>query len=406
MKQIHVIFSALLLAVWASAQSARANDSAFDGVGSTARLMRGENSAIRMVSEKVVLTAQKHGYTTRADFVFRNDSARALKVPMGFPESNSGEEATPKTQFTYFRTAVDGQPIQAKRTVLAQSDSNNIDTYWLKTVTFAPNQTRRVRVEFGSPYGGSTAWGYTRAVAYYFTGGNWRGKVAESTLEIHVDQAGLWRAVARDEKGKAMPFALTMSGQGANQRAVLRRVWKNWEAQQFVTVGLERVPPFWRLDTLGPDNGEFTLQSVAAAQTFRVGDKPDESRIDTVEPVMGFPTAVFTRNGTSYLWIGHLTDRLDLWGESLKPKVKKTFSPTTGFVVRAGKTRLSGKVGQKTMQINGKTVALGAPILSVPGQYQGTMTYLPLAPIARELGLRYSTQGERLFRLERGNWKG
>ena len=406
MKPFHATAGILALLVCGS--SARANDSAFDGVGSTARLMRGENSAIRMVSEKVVLTAQKNGYTTRADFVFRNDSARALKVPMGFPESNSGEEATPKTQFTYFRTAVDGQSVQAKRTVVAQTDANQIDTYWLKTVTFAPHQTRRVRVEFGSPYGGSTSWGFTRAVAYYFTGGNWRGKVAQSTLEIHVDQPGLWRAVARDDKGKAMPFALTMSGQGENQRAVLRRVWKDWEAQQFVTVGLERVPPFWRLDTLGPDNGEFTLQSVAAAQTFRVGDKPDESKIDTVEPVMGFPTAGFTRDGTFYVWIGHLTDRLSLWGESLTPKVKveKTYDAATGFVVRAGKTRLSGKVGQRTMKINGKTVALGAPILSVPSQYQGTMTYLPLAPVASESGLRYSMQGKRLFRLERGKWKG
>ena len=396
---LFLMFSGLL----ASATLARANDSAFDGVGGSARPTRGENKAIRMVRETVVLTASATTYATRADFVFRNDSATAQNVQMGFPEGNSGEEALAKTSFIGFRTLVDDAPVAARRTVLKEWDSSGFDVYWVKTVAFKPRQTRRVRVEFASPYGGSTSWGFTRGMVYVFTGGNWRGKVDESALEVRVSQPGLWRILARNDKDGTVPFTLTMTAPNVKPAgAVLRHVWKNWEAQESVTIGLERAQSFWRLDSGGPDNSDFTLQSVAASQTFRVGARPT-----TIEKSSGFPPMGLTRNDVFYVEAAHLSDRFGVWGEAQKPPVKSEFrrGGNNSFALISGKTRIDGHIGESSARVNGKTIALGAPILSVPHS-DSSFVFLPLAPIAKTLGLRVSFQGERLFRLERGSWRG
>ncbi len=402
MKPFPLALGALFLLL-ASATITRANDSAFDGVGGSPKPTQGENKAIRMVRETVVLTAGKEAYSTRADFVFRNDTGVAQTVQMGFPEGNSGEEAQAKTSFVGFRTLVDNQPVKARRTVLKEWDSSGFDTYWIKTVAFKPRQTRRVRVEFASPYGGSTNWGFSRGMVYAFTGGNWRGKVDESVLEVRLAQPGLWRFLAMSDQDRAVPFSLVKPPSNTTpQNAIFRHVWKNWEAQESVTMGLERVQPFWRLDSDGPNNGAFTLKSVAASQTVRVGAKPK-----TWEKSQGFPAMGLTYNGTFYVEAAHLSDRLGFWGESQKPVVKSNYGrgALNSFVLRAGNTRIEGRIGQNSIRINGKTVALGAPIILVP-HGDSPMIFLPLAPVAKTLGLRVSFSGERLFRLERGSWRG
>ena len=364
---------------------------------------KGENKAIRMVRETVVLTAGATTYATRADFVFRNETGNAQTVQMGFPEGNSGEEVSAKTSFIGFRTLVDDVPVAAARTTLKEWDSNGFDTYWTKTVTFKPRQTRRVRVEFASPYGGSTSWGFLRGMLYVFTGGNWLGKVDESVLEVRLSQPGLWRILAMNNRDGAVPLHLIETKSNTNPaNVVFRHVWKNWEAQESVTLGLERVQPFWRLDSSGPDNGEFTMKSVAASQTVRVGAKPA-----TPEKSDGFPPMGLTHNGIFYIEAAHLSDRLHTWGEAQKPPVKADYKrgANNGFVLSAGNTRIEGQIGQKSARINGKTVALGAPVIRV-NHGDSDIIFLPLAPISKNLGLRVSFAGERLFRLERGSWRG
>ena len=137
------------------------------------RPTRGENKAIRMKSEVVVLTAGLKDFATRADFVFENETGQSQTVPMGFPEGNFGDVSSAgplrKSGFKRFVTFVDGNRVAAKRTFLKDADEAGFDTYWLKTVSFAPHQTRRVRVEFLSPYGGNTNWGFTkRAVIFVY----------------------------------------------------------------------------------------------------------------------------------------------------------------------------------------------------------------------------------------------
>ena len=396
MKHFLVTLGALLTLL-ANTPATRANDSSFEGIGGSLRPTQGENKAIRMVRETVILTPGATTYATRADFVFRNETATAQTVQMGFPEGYFEDGASDKSSFIGFRTDVDGERVTARRTILAKYQ-DEFNVYWIKTVSFQPRQTRRVRVEFAARYSSSNNWGFSRALAYDFTGGNWRGKVEESVLEIRLTQPGMWRAVAVGARDAMLPLALTRTGSGAT----LRRVWKNWQAQQTVTIGLERVQPQWRLDSGGPDNSDFTLKSVAASQTVRIGISPTAP-----ENSAGFPPMGLTRNGVFYVEAAHLSERLSAWGESQNPKIEAQDQRDgkNNFVLNAGKTRIEGRVGQNSARINGKTVALGAPILRVP-HGDADLIFLPFAPVAKALGLRVSFAGEHLFRLERGSWRG
>ncbi len=383
---------------------ARANDSSFEGVGGSMRPTRGENGAIRMVRETVILTANANDFSTQADFVFANETGRSQNVSMGFPEGNFGDVSSDgpmKTSgFKGFVTSVDGSRVAAKRTILKEADALGFDTYWVKTVAFAPHQTRNVRVKFRSPYGGTTNWGMTRALSYAFTGANWRGDVRESVLEVRVTQPGLWRAVATGNGEKILPLSLAIGKKGAT----FRHVWKNWNAQQGVTVGLERATPFWRKDmgTPGYNSDGLELRTIAATQTVRVGPKPQG-----LEDSQGIPTEGFTYNGTFYVGVNYLRGKLDTWGNDQQPKFETSldYAQATGFDLRAGKLRLQGREGESMLRINGKTVAAGAPVIA--NRSGGMrMLYIPFAAIGHELGWKLTLSGERLFSLQRGNWQG
>ena len=397
MKRFLLTLCALFLLL-ANAPATRANDASFEGIGGSLRPTRGENKAIRMTRETVILTAGAETYATRADFVFRNDTAHTQTVQMGFPEGYFEDAASAKSRFIGFRTSVDNQKVTARRTISKTWDSDGFNTYWIKTVSFKPRQTRRVRVEFAAPYSSSNNWGFLRALAYAFTGGNWRGEVRESTLEVRLTQPGVWRAVAVGDDQKTLPLARSRCAGGA----VFRHVWKNWQAQQTVTIGLERVQPGWKLDSGGPDNGDFTLKCVAASQSVRVGAKPTAP-----EKSDGFPPMGLMRNTVFFVEAAHLSDRLEFWGDAQKPPILSDYKrgAQNSFTIISGKTRIEGRVGQSSARVNGKIIALGASILRVP-HGDSDLIFVPLAPIAKSLGLKFSLAGERLFRLERGNWRG
>src|SRR5690606_38790314 len=165
-----------------------ANDSAISGTSGTpgnlkATQLAGEHKTIRMVREQIVMTLGRSEYVTDAHFVFRNDGP-ATTVKMGFPEGAGGDSdfanLKKKTSFKEFKAWVDGREIKAMRMIAdANEDDFTLDALWVKTVPFQRGQTRNVRVRYRSPLGTSTDGDF---VFYDFTGGNWKGKVDESTL--------------------------------------------------------------------------------------------------------------------------------------------------------------------------------------------------------------------------------
>lgn len=383
---------------------AGANDSAFSGVGGTPRPMRGEHRSIQMQSEKILIRADAKGYSTDVDFVFVNHGGKT-SVQMGFPETSYEDgDAERKTVFLRFATFVDGRKALAKRVITSQGGPET-EAYWLKTVDFGPKQTRRVRVSYRSPWGGNTEWGTRTALAYDFTGKNWRGLVERSDLEIRVADEGLWLAAPHFAAplSASAPLAMELEvlpTKGTPRVAVFRKTWRSWQAQGNFLFGLTRMVPFWMLDRadVGPMQG--SPQSLATMRTFRIGNVPAElpSKVE-------LPPA-FRRNGVVYLSLNHLERRLGGFAYDLE---KRGGTKPEVAVKWDAKTRLTTlTAGAQTLSFAPNAAFEGTsarPIL-LRGVY-GDSLYVPLAAVAKNLGLTFASDVKsRFFDLKRGTWTG
>ena len=378
------VFAALIFLALASV--ANANDASFEGIAGSARPLKGENPWIQMESEKVILTANAKDFTTQADFVFRNHSNRRLSVPMGFPEGNYGDVASAgplqKSGFSSFATWVDGRKVVAKRTVLSEKAAQNadFDTYWLKTVEFAPLQTRRVRVVARSPYGGRAAWGLQNCLSYDFSGQNWRGNVEVSEFEVHVVQKGLWMAVMEAGGNKALDLEV----ETGPKRAILRRHWTNWPAKMSVSVGLQRAFPFWHAVALRVYNS-YDIHFFRSAQTFRVGAKPK-----TLENYGDFAPDGFVRDGTTYVSLSLLKRRVE---DEAKTKIALTYNAKKRQArLTRGRANWIFELDSTFIEIRSQgsctsaRVKLGAAPVLLHGN-SGSTFYVPLNHVVQALNL-------------------
>lgn len=389
----NAILSGLLLWPLAASPSlCHANDSAFSGVSGTPKPLRGEHRSIVMQSEKVVVTADDSHYDTVVDFVFRNDGG-ATSVQMGFPESSYGDvSADTKSTFLSFSTYVDGRKVAARRIVTSGGEGfGGTEAFWLKTVTFAPRQTRRIRVAYRSPMGGDTEWGTHSSLVYDFTGKNWKGKVERSELEVHITKPGLWIAYPRfDYKRLAMKLDVTTN------EAVFSKTWRNWEAQGSFLFGLTPTVPFWMMD-----KGITNNQRVLSTTTFRVGPVPKELPSQAEAP------HGFTRDNVTYISLSQLKRCLDGFTYNLEKYRGLKVATSLNW---NGKTQITTlRAGNKTLSFSpDKPVVPGgkSPIL-LPDRYGGSTLFVPLDAVARTLGLEYTIDSsKRLFELKRGNWTG
>lgn len=383
---------------------ASANDAAFSGAGGTPVPMRGEHHSIAMQSEKIRIVADLHYYDTTVDFIFRNDGP-ATSVQMGFPESSYGDEQVEKkSAFLRFNTWVDGRKVPAKRIVVSRGSDEEDKAYWLKTVSFGRHQSHRVRVAYRSPMGGTTMWGTNAALVYDFTGKNWKGEVERSDLEIRVKAPGLWLGVSKWEDG-----VLPMAFESRPNTAVFRKTWRHWQAQGSFLFGLTPAIPgsMWDRATLSPDIAPPAV--FRSARTFRVGPVPKE----LPDYGVNAPPA-FTRGGVTYVSLAHLKRRLSDFADDLekyrgvKALVDLSWdAKTKSSSLKAGAKTLvffegNAKIIKGTMPIQ----TLSSAPLVLHGQYDATL-YVPLAPVARLLGLEFKLMPqERLFELTRGRWDG
>jgi hypothetical protein len=387
----HATLWGLLLWPLAAISPSHANDSAFSGVGGTPKPLRGEHRSIVMQSEKVSIVANDATYDTVVDFIFRNDG-RATSVQMGFPESSYGDvSADKKSTFLSFATYVDGRKVAARRIVTNGGEGmGGTDAFWLKTVTFAPRQTRRIRVAYRSPMGGSVEWGIHKALNYPFTGQNGKGKVERSDLEIRVSKPGLW--IASPSFGYK-PLAMTQ--ETTPQATIFRKTWRNWQAQGEFTFGLTPTVPFWMMD-----RAISKEEVVLHATTFRVGPVPQELPNNAEAP------HGFMRDNVTYISLSHLQRRLDGFSYSLEKYRNLKVKTSLGWNEKSRSATL--RAGAKTLTFSPNTpVTPGGPRpILLPGTYGNTL-FVPLAKVSRDLGLEFSIDSsKRLFDLRRGNWTG
>ena len=363
----------------------RANDSAFTGVGGSLRPLRGEHRAVRMVREEVRIEVHGDHYRTQVDFEFRNETNRPVTVTMGFPETGHGDvdsaAAVRSTTFRRFATWVDDQQTPAQRTIARRPEEGSFTAYWTKQVRFAPNQTRRVRVEYESPFS-TMADPFSRRVPYDFTGGNWRGQVAESLLTIRIIAPGLHalRALISPRSDTAEPRSVRLEQNGDT----FTHRWRNWEAEGFFELSMMTTVP----DGLSLADGRIYGE---AYESFQRRDTSDgrlyltvpASSASAYNPNLWPP--LLRRDGRLFVALGSLRGWLDdkATGAGRQDQVELDFNdPATVATLRAGSRRMEFRAGTASVRVdNASNVALpAAPFIL--GEYE---MYVPLDEVLRIL---------------------
>lgn len=153
------------------------------GVGGTVGLRKGTHPTIRLVEEEIRVKLPER--TVRVTFRFRNEGP-ATKVVMAFPENGYlGGGATKedlkkarRSNFGYFRTAVDGKPFKPKLLKGAPDAESGLsyDHWWVKEVPFAKGQTRTVVNEYQGGWSWGPPWAHQAGFEYVLrTGASWKG---------------------------------------------------------------------------------------------------------------------------------------------------------------------------------------------------------------------------------------
>lgn len=365
--------------------TARANDSYFPGVAGSPVPSKNESPSIRMESEKVVLTLRPHDlFDTDANFVFVNDAAKKVTVRMGFPETNIGvigdDETTSSADFGFkkFVTTVNGRRVAAKRT--PTPGHSEYSHWWLKTVNFAPHERKRVAVMATSRLGGDTS-SASGILSYHFTGGNWKGLVSRSVLEVRVPLDGAWEAssfVSSQKNGRYVdkkPQFFKRQGVG-----ILCYEWKNWQAEGAAMVGLLRVMPGTL--TFNHGSAQQTADYYSTKINFRIGQKI--GAVDDSE-MQGF-----AREGVALVSFAYLAER----ARAAKIKQSATYdAKTQTATLQVGNAKATFVAGQRTMQVteNGVTrqIKLRAAPTLVSVRPRGRRLYVPLREAARALGFTF-----------------
>lgn len=385
-----------------------ANDAYFAGNIGTPKLFTGENRRIRMESEKVVLTLKPDSrFETDARFVFVNDSAKKTTVRMGFPEVNSPNDYKNgqlkiNQPFHQFATFVGGRKVEAWRTVISTPGKELDDVWWMKTVTFTPHERKNVRVVALSSDGTAVVIGSRHSLSYAFTGKNWKGLIARSDLEVRFPISGLWTVIAFAwNPGAKQPAYWKPLVEVKNGVGILRRTWRNWQAQSFVVFNASRVMPGWMEDKSEARAGSYDDSSELKNRvTFRVGR--DTGVIGVLD---NYAPKGFVREGVSFVEFTHFAGQAQ--GIDKKISVASSWeAKTRTATLQRGHVAVSFEPGSRVMTVRigaapAQTVTLrAAPLLIQTGDKRSL--YVPLATLARALGLKVIVEpAKRIFSIEK-----
>jgi len=360
---------ALFLCVFL-ALAALANDSEITGVGGRVTRVKGEKTSVRMVNETVRMDLYPDYYEVTADFLFKNEG-KALTVTMGFPEGDSygEEEESNQTAFLSFHTWVDGQEVKAVRQ--KATEGNRFRAFWSKSVSFAAGQQRRVRVAYRSKQGTSVM--SVRYALYDFTGGNWKGKVAESTLILTPHLPGTWVLSYEELPDRARLKQKAWKGDQLTLR------WTDWQAEGAFDINYNSTFPGWVLVEEMKDPYDL------AAERHTITQKGNTKTLDRLPPVM-------YRDGQDFISLQALEHYLVIREENKKNgrKAGMTWNPKTLEATFSWSGNTYGfKLKRTTMTVSGgATVNLPtAPFLSRNStKGESGDVYVPLQPLIKALG--------------------
>jgi hypothetical protein len=403
----------LFAAVIAASTLARANDSAIEGAGGSpiaigsiqkVQPLKGEHRSIRMLRETVDMTLGEQSYEVIANFVFRNEGA-ATTVLMGFPEGAGGDidfgPLEKRSAYRNFATWVDGRRAPVRRIVAKQAEYDfDFDAYWVKSVRFARGQTRRVRVSYRAPVGTSVGFDY---IYYDFTGGNWKGKVADSRLTIKLATPGVYRLYPVEEHKSATRW------QKGN---TLFWQWRNWQAQDGFAFRFGRTLP----NIIARANEEKDLNEDYSffGDTREIMVQAPNRKPSIWDVHLTYTPDCILRDGRAFVSVRGLSDaiRNQISERERTEKKKQRYgemrwnekTQTTGLVVPAAPGQslpervLMFRANLKEFTLNEKAYALPAASFVAGGVGEKTL-YVPLAPVIRALNgqLKYNAKTRHVW---------
>ena len=348
--------------------NANANDGRITGVGGRWQFLKDEKTSVRMVREWIKMRVRANEYKVEATFIFHNDG-QATRVEMGFPETGGGVDINEKyfkkhSGFHSFSSWVDGRRVRVKR-VKVQTTSEDYTAFWKKVVDFRAGQTRCVRVEYsGEPGGDSSGFSW---VEYDFTGGNWKGKVESSEIEVSFedDAVGAW--LIKDTTG------LKQSGTRLSRR------WTNWQAEHSFRLWMRTTVPNWLslqiANIANPSKRDQTIQNPSNARRFW-------RKMERGGTVNFLPDA-FVRPGRMFVSLNHLCEIL----QAKKRNARLEWSAKTRLhTLAVGAQRFDFRSGSKAMRLNDRVLSLPAPTIGLRRYWSdSTSLYVPAAPILKSL---------------------
>jgi hypothetical protein len=349
-----------------------ANDTAVVGQGGRLRRLEGEHAGVRMVRERIAMEVYHAFYTVSAEFTFRNEGP-ACTVQMGFPETGMGdinvEPFRAASGFQKFVTWVDKTQVEAQRRS-APADTGYA-AFWTKAVPFAAGQVRVVKVQYQS-HPGTFAVG-TRYVPYTFSGGNWKGTVAESVLDatFHIPESCLVNAppTTRDPKNPAH----------------FHFVWRNWQAEEDFRLVYASTWPEWLTIPDASEEQPFSGDTIMITSPGRLPD------LDWIPPAL-------VRDGVAY--IGFDVLQRYLRDKRFSSRITTSWDPATNTVaLQVGSRKLGYKLKSTTMTVDTgeeKTTVIlpAAPFMSRPGLVATDKYFVPAVATLQALGATVAVDGK------------
>ncbi len=124
-------------------------------------------------------------------YKFKNITAKKQTVTMAFPEEGYDAylDKENKTYFKYFKSTVNGKSVSVK-SLKRKEDEDAIDfgykIWWVKDVTFQPNETLTVTNDYQSNAGGNTI-GLSFIDYIVNSASTWYGKIGSLRIEANCD---------------------------------------------------------------------------------------------------------------------------------------------------------------------------------------------------------------------------
>lgn len=160
------------------------NDTSFSGLSGSPKPI--QSTTVRMMTADIRIQVPEG--KVKVTYVFQNESNKTVNVQMGFPEE--GQDAylddQTKSHFKYFKSTVDGKAINTSTVISEKAYEDwGYKIWWVKTVTFKPNQARTIVNEYQSEYGGNSL------PSHFFdyiveTAKTWKGPIKWLRAEIDV----------------------------------------------------------------------------------------------------------------------------------------------------------------------------------------------------------------------------